>query len=291
MNRFSIAKKIVPLGVKSKIKKWLGASLVKVDYVLNVSDTGKLKGKVAFVTGGSGAIGSAVCFRLAMEGAFVGVCGRNIDNIQFVIDNIMKNGGKAVPVCFDIDEEAAIKKAIEDFISQYGKIDILINNAGGSARKDSKAFIDQEIEVIDSVLSANLRGTMLISKYVGKYLREAKGGRIISMASVVGLQGKKNMSDYAASKAGIIGFMRSLAIELGEHGVTANCVSPGWVNRQVFDKGTADIEANINCMKRVGKTDEVAGVVAFLCSEDASYITGQNIVVDGGRSLGLWGDY
>lgn len=110
------------------------------------------------------------------------------------------------------------------------------------------------------------------------------------MSSVVGLQGKNGMTDYAASKSGIIGFTRSLAVELGKRGITVNCVSPGWVNQAIFDRGQKPSQGNVNCLGHSGKTDEVAALVAFLASDEAGYITGQNIVIDGGRSLGLWGD-
>jgi len=110
------------------------------------------------------------------------------------------------------------------------------------------------------------------------------------MSSVVGLQGHAGVTDYAASKAGIIGFTKSLAIELAEYGVTVNAISPGAVSQIVFDRGRTVNPSNVNCMRHSGKTDDVAGVVAWLLSDDAKYVTGQNIVVDGGRSLGLWGD-
>lgn len=172
---------------------------------------------------------------------------------------------------------------------RMGGVDVLVNNAGGSARENAKQFAEQDFSIISNIINTNLNGTMLCTYYALRYMNPS-GGRIISMSSVVGLQGKNGMTDYAASKSGIIGFTRSLAVELGKRGITVNCVSPGWVNQAIFDRGQKPSQGNVNCLGHSGKTDEVAALVAFLASDEAGYITGQNIVIDGGRSLGLWGD-
>lgn len=282
----NVIKKIIPSSVKQMIKKEIGGS---TEYVIHVADRNKLQNRFAVVTGGSGAIGSAICFRLAMEGAKVAVCGRSINKISYVIKNIKKNGGEAVPVVLDVTDEKAVSKSMKILSKEHGTIDILINNAGGSARENSKLFSEQDFDTIRNVLDINLHGAMLCTHYALKYMNTDKA-RIINMGSVVGIQGKSGMTDYAASKAAIVGFTRSLAIELGKRNITVNCVSPGWVNRTVFDHGSQPTEGNINCMGRSGKTDEVGALVAFLVSDEAAYITGQNIIIDGGRSLGLWGD-
>ncbi|WP_051226352.1 SDR family NAD(P)-dependent oxidoreductase [Butyrivibrio sp. MC2013] len=287
MSYIHLIKKLLPKTVKEKIKSELSGSTV---YDLNVLDQGRLKNKTVIVTGGSGAIGSAICFRLAMEGAIVGVCGRSIEKINMVIDNIQKNGGKAVPIVSDVTDRNTFQKAIDDFYKEFGGIHILVNNAGGSARGDSTDFSSQDFEVIKKILSINLIGTMQCTHVVLPYMKQDGFGRIINMSSIVGLQGKSGMTDYAASKAGIIGFTRSLAIELGKFNITVNAISPGYVNQTVFDRGRKTLYANINCMGHNGRTDDIAGTVAWLVSEDANYVTGQNIIVDGGRSLGLWGD-
>lgn len=286
MSLKSILKRVVPSIVKQRIKQEIGSS---TDYLVRTSDKQRFEGKKVLVTGGSGAIGSAICFRLAMEGAIVGVCGRKIDKIKIVIDNIENNGGCAIPVILDVCDEKSICSGIDSFSQKYGSIDVMINNAGGSARNNAKTFQEQEFSVVQNVMNTNLTGTLLCTHYALKYFNPS-GGRIINMSSIVGMQGKSGMTDYAASKAGIVGFTRNLAIELGKKCITVNCVSPGWINQSVFDRGQPTIQGNVNCLGHNGKTDDIAAVVAFLASDEAGYITGQNIVVDGGRSLGLWGD-
>lgn len=282
----SVVKKIIPNSLKQKIKREIGST---TEYTLRLTEQKRFDQKKVFVTGGSGALGSAICFRLAMEGAIVGVCGRRLDKIQIVIDNIVKNGGTAVPVILDVNDEQSMANGINNFCKEYGTLDVLINNAGGSARGNAKMFEEQDYSVIQNVIATNLNGTMLCTHYALTNMNP-NGGRIISMSSVVGMQGKNGMTDYAASKAGIVGFTRSLAVELGKKNITVNCVSPGWVHQAVFDKGQETMKLNVNALGHSGKADDVASLVAFLASDEAGYITGQNIVIDGGRSLGLWGD-
>lgn len=286
----TILKRLIPANIRRKIKQEIAPVYEgPIEYQISYSQKERFFNKRVLVTGGSGAIGSAICFRLAMEGAYVGVCGRDAKKINIIINNIGKNGGKAVPIIMDVNDEASVKKGINEFCADDTKIDILINNAGGSARGESKSFGEQDFSVVRQIIDTNLNGTMLYTRYALEHMC-LTNGRIISMSSVVGLQGKCGMTDYAASKAGIIGFTRSLAVELGEKDFTVNCISPGWVNQTVFDRGKELPKGNVNCMGHGASTDEVASLVAFLCSEEAGYITGQNIVIDGGRSLGLWGD-
>ncbi len=287
MKPTGLLKKIVPKSMKTKLKKEFGGS---ADYRVFTSEKDKLHDKFAVVTGGSGAIGSAICFKLAMQGATVAVCGRSIEKTDLVVHNITKNNGKAFPVILDVTDEKIVSEKMKYLYERNGSIDILVNNAGGSAREDSKLFAEQEYNVIKDVVEINLQGTMMCTNYALKYMKTS-GARIINMSSVVGMQGKDGMTDYAASKAGIVGFTKSLAIELGKYDTTVNCVSPGWVNRKVFDLESDVGKGNVNCMGHSGKTDDVSALVAFLASDDAGYITGQNIIVDGGRSLGLWGDH
>lgn len=286
----TVLKRLIPQSIKMKIKQEITPVYEgPVEYKLSFSQKGRFINKRVLVTGGSGAIGSAICFRLAMEGAYVGVCGRNAKKINIIINNIRKNGGKAVPIIMNVNDEDSVKRGINEFCANDAKIDILVNNAGGSARGKSQCFEQQDFSVIRQIIDTNLNGTMLCTRYTLEHMCNTNG-RIISMSSVVGLQGKCGMTDYAASKAGIIGFTRSLAVELGKRDFTVNCVSPGWVNQTVFDRGKELPKGNVNCMGHGARTDDVAALVAFLCSEEAGYITGQNIVIDGGRSLGLWGD-
>ena len=187
----------------------------------------------------------------------------------------------------DLNDYHSIEKSIDSFTTEHGKLDILINNAGGSAREKSKDYASQSFDVITDVINTNLTGTMLCT-HMALQKFNSKGGSIINIASVVGLQGKQGMTDYASAKAGIIGFTRSLALEIGTKNIRVNAVSPGWCSRRLFNE--AQSVKNVNCMKKIGKPEDVAGLVAYLVSNEANYITGQNIIIDGGRSLGLWGD-
>ena len=258
-------------------------------YKLSLNDSKKLDGKIAVVTGGSGAIGSAISFRFAMEGAIVLVCGRNIEKINSVIQNITENKGKAFPVILDVTDANQIEKGFDDIIKKYGKIDILVNNAGGSAREKNNYIHEQSIEVIDSILDVNLRGTILCARKAAQYMVKQKCGKIINISSIVGIAGLAGLSEYAASKAGIIGFTKSLAMELAKYNINVNCITPGFTNQIIWDKGLPDFSTNKNYIGIVGKTDDIANAVEFFASDQSNFIIGQNLIVDGGRSLGLKG--
>ncbi len=289
-------KKLIPKSIKNKLKnRELNVIKNKIrntecKYKIYKDDEGKLKGNIAIVTGGSGAIGSAICFKLAMEGAIVIVCGRNKDNLESVINQIRSNKGIAKAINLDVTDYNNIKESFEKIYNEYGHIDILVNNAGGSARSRNNKIVNQDIEVIDSVLNINLRGTILCCKEASKYMIKNKNGRIINIGSTVGVGGLSGFSEYCASKAGVIGFTKSLAMELAEYGICVNCVSPGVTNQILWDKGIEDLpNDNKSYIKRRGKTDDIANAVEFFCRDESEYIIGQNLIVDGGRSLGLKG--
>lgn len=289
-----IVKKIIPASVKKYIKK--NVQTVQkgcTEYVIRTSDIDRFSGKKIIVTGGTGAIGSAICQRLLAEGATVGICGRDMKKVndltaRFQAQNLP--GGTIIPLYLDVTDDKSIEDAVDSFVKQAGGLDAFINNAGGGARGESKPIHEQSVEIIDRVLNTNLRGSMICARKAAQVMVEQKYGKIINMSSVVGMRGKAKMSDYAASKAGILGFTQSLALELGEYNITVNCVSPGMVNQTPFDAGMPVKPTSTNCLKRFGYTDEVANLVAFVLSNEADYITGHNFVVDGGRSLGLMGD-
>lgn len=280
-----IIKKFIPSFIDKRLKTHYKTA--QVTYSLSFEYKGRLHNKKAIVTGGAGGLGSAICIRLAAEGAIVGIGGRNMQKINNLVTMIRGNGGKAIALNIDLNDSRSIEESIESFTTEYGMIDILINNAGGSAREKSKEYITQSFDTISSVIGTNLTGTMLCTHMTLQKFNP-QGGSIINMSSVVGLQGKYGMTDYAASKAGIIGFTRSLALELGTKNIRVNAVSPGWCERTIFKKEQS--HGNVNCMKKIGKPEDIAGLVAYLVSDEANYITGQNIIIDGGRSLGLWGD-
>lgn len=288
-------KKIIPNRIKECVKKKSGVSstIVETKYIVSINDLKKHQNKRVMVTGATGAIGSAICHKLFLEGAIVGVCARNMTKAEELIKKIEAeyiDAGKLYPLYLDVNKENSIDQAIDDFVKLTGGLDAFVNNAGGGAREKSKLIHQQSIEIIDNILNTNLRGTILCDRKAAQIMVEQNAGIILNMSSVVGMCGKSRMSDYAAAKAGIIGFTKSLAIELGSHNIRVNCISPGMVNQVLFDAGLPEKSTTANCFGRFGYTDEVASVVSFLLSNDAKYITGQNLVVDGGRSLGLMGD-
>lgn len=257
-------------------------------YIIKVDEHEELKGKVAIITGGSGAIGRACAFRLAAEGAKVYVCGSRPTSAQPIVDEITAADKTAVAIQLNVLDAKSIKKTFEKIAAENnGHIDILVNSAGGSARGKANNVVDQSIEVFDEILNINLRGAMICAKEAAKYMISNKYGRIINITSVIGLQGKAGYSEYAASKGGSIAFVKSLAQELGRYGITVNGVAPGIVQRGEVTMDAMERLGRTNWMGTYGKPEDISAVVNFLCKDEASFITGQNIAADGGRSLGL----
>lgn len=257
-------------------------------YIIKVDEHDELKGKVAIITGGSGAIGRACAFRLAAEGAKVYVCGSRPTSAQPVANEIIESGKSAVAIQLNVLDEKSIQENFEKIAAENnGHIDILVNSAGGSARGKANNVVDQNIEVFDEILNINLRGAMICAKEAARYMISNKYGRIINITSVIGLQGKAGYSEYAASKGGSIAFVKSLAQELGRYGITVNGVAPGIVQRGEITKEKMEHINRTNWLGTFGKPEDISAVVNFLCKDEASFITGQNIAADGGRSLGL----
>lgn len=289
----SIIKRIINrININGRIGNYLRSrySSFKVTrpYIIKVDEHDELKGKVAVITGGSGAIGRACAFRLAAEGAKVYVCGSRPTSAQPVVEEILSSGKQAVSTQLNVLDASAIKDTFRKIAEENnGHIDIIVNSAGGSARGKANNVVDQEVEVFDEILNVNLRGAMICAKEGAKYMIANKYGRIINITSVIGLQGKAGFSEYAASKGGSIAFVKSLAQELGCYGITVNGVAPGIVQRGEVTMEALERLCKTNWMGTYGKPEDISAVVYFLCKEEASFITGQNIAVDGGRSLGL----
>lgn len=257
-------------------------------YIIKVDEHEELKGKVAIITGGSGVIGRACAFRLAAEGAKVYVCGSRPTSAQPIVDEITAAGKTAVAIQLNVLDAESIQKTFEKIAAENnGHIDILVNSAGGSARGKANNVVDQSVEVFDEILNINLRGAMICAKEAAKYMISNKYGRIINITSVIGLQGKAGYSEYAASKGGSIAFVKSLAQELGRYGITVNGVAPGIVQRGEITKEKMEHINRTNWLGTFGKPEDISAVVNFLCKDETSFITGQNIAADGGRSLGL----
>lgn len=246
-----------------------------------------LEGKVAVVTGASRGIGRAIAEDFAANGAAVVVnYNASVDAAEEVVAAIITAGGKATAVQADVSDFKAAQQLIKTTLDTYGQIDILVNNAGTT--RDTLLLMMKE-EQWDVVLETNLKSVFNCCKAAARpMVRRKQGGRIINISSVSGIVGQPGQANYAASKAGIIGFTKSLAKELGSRSITANVVAPGFVLTDL----TADLADDLVQktlefipLGRWGKMDEIAHVVTFLASDKASYITGEVIQVDGGIAI------
>jgi 3-oxoacyl-[acyl-carrier protein] reductase len=244
----------------------------------------KVANKVAVVTGGGRSIGRAISLELAREGADVVVADLDIEPANDVAAEIKALGRRALAIKLDVTKFKDAEQMAKTTLGEFGKIDILVNNAGQSARERRSLFCDSKEEVWDFVLGINLKGVLNCSRAVINSMIERKAGKIISISSVAGVVGEKGMVDYSAAKAGVIGFTMSLAKEVADHGINVNCVSPGSIetrNVTFISKEVYDSAAKETGLGRWGRAEEVACVVRFLASDEASYVTGQNYHVCG----------
>ncbi len=243
-----------------------------------------LEGKIAVVTGASRGIGRAIAETLAAEGATVVVNYQaNAAAAEAVVSAITDKGGRALAVAADVSDTAAAERLIKTAIDAYGHIDIVVNNAGTT--RDT-LLLSMKEEQWDVVLATNLKSVFNVCKAATRpMLRRKQGGRIINISSVSGIVGQPGQTNYAASKAGIIGFSKSLAKELGSRGITVNVVAPGFVLTDLT-AGLPDdlVQQTLGYIPlgRWGEAQEIAHAVAFLASDRASYITGEVLRVDGG---------
>ena len=247
----------------------------------------KLEGHVAIVTGGGGSIGRAVGSRFAAEGAAVVVADIDAEQTGKVEQELKASGAEAMTVAVDVRDRRTIEHMVDSVLERFGQIDILVNNAGGSARERNAFFHELPDEVLDWVLGVNLLGPLFCIRSVINHMMERRQGKIVNIASIVGIHGKQKLADYSAAKGGMIAFTKSLAMEVGPYNINVNCVSPGLVPRSPKEYEGA---ASRSYLGRHCTPENIADLVTFLSSEEASYITGQNYVIDGGRSLGLKGD-
>ena len=243
----------------------------------------KLKDRVALVTGGSRGLGKTIALQLANDGAQVVVnYAASVDKAEEVVATIQAEGGKALAMKADVSVLEEVEKMVDTIYEQFGRIDILVNNAGVTR---DELLISMDREDWDKVISTNLGGLFNCTKSVAKYMMMQKSGRIINMSSVAGERGGRGQSNYAASKGAVNAFTRSVAMELARKKVTVNAVAPGVVETEMSSeviRRAQDIILNSVALKRLGQPEEIAKVVAFLASDDSSYITGEIIRVDGG---------
>jgi 3-oxoacyl-[acyl-carrier protein] reductase len=248
----------------------------------------KLEGRVALVTGASQGIGHACALALAREGASVAVAARNRQKLEELVAEIAAAGGKsaAFVVVMDVSDEAQVKSGIKSALGQFGKIDILVNNAG--ITRDQLVMRMKRADW-DAVLTTNLTSAYLcIQQVIGSMLKQ-RWGRIINITSVFGQMGQAGQANYAASKAGLIGLTMAMAREVASRNITCNAVAPGFIETSMT--AVLSEEFKQNAVKsiplgRVGLPEDIASAVCFLASEEASYITGHVLNVNGGLLMG-----
>jgi len=245
-----------------------------------------LDGKTAFITGASRGIGKAISLTLAKAGADIAGVDLDIDELAISMKEVENaTGRRALAIQADVGDYSSIEKAVEEAIRVFGRIGILVNNAG--ITRDN-LILRMKDEEWDRVIRTNLTGTYHCTKAVIKGMVKNREGRIISIASIVGVTGNIGQANYAASKAGIIGFMKSVAREYASRGITANTIAPGFIETDMTKALPKEVREGLIRqipMGKLGMPEDIANVVKFLASDDASYITGQVIHVNGGMYM------
>jgi NAD(P)-dependent dehydrogenase (short-subunit alcohol dehydrogenase family) len=254
---------------------------------------GKLDGKIALITGGGSGIGRATALLFAAEGAKLSVADWVEDNARAVAAEIAARGGEAIALRADVSKAADAERMVAETVQRFGRLDILYNNAGIGFARRTHLLSEEEW---DRTINIDLKGVFLGCKYALPELMK-QGGVILSTASVAGLEGIRQMAAYCAAKAGVIMLTKSLAMDYAEYGIRVNCICPGTVETPLSETGYESLSeerrqrahrmvAAMHLLGRTGQPEEIASAALFLCSQDASFITGQAIVVDGGYTAG-----
>ncbi|MFA5286942.1 MAG: 3-oxoacyl-[acyl-carrier-protein] reductase [Candidatus Omnitrophota bacterium] len=245
----------------------------------------RLKDKVALVTGGARGIGKAIAMVFAKEGADIVVADVNLEVAQKTASEIEGLGRKALALELDVTDYQKVEEGVNKILDKFGKVDILVNNAG--ITKDNLLLRMSQAEW-DAVINVNLKGTFNCIKAVSRPMVKQRSGKIISIASIIGLIGNWGQANYAASKAGIIALTKTVAKELASRNINANAVAPGFIQTDMTAKLSDGVKAKMLetiPMAKLGTPEDVANVCLFLASEESSYITGQTITVDGGMVM------
>ncbi|MEI6046262.1 MAG: 3-oxoacyl-ACP reductase FabG [Chloroflexota bacterium] len=246
----------------------------------------RLEGKVALITGAAGGIGLATAQRFAQEGAIVAVNDMNEAAGVKEVENICQAGGKAVFYLGNVSDAAFVKQMMKDVVEKYGRLDILINNAGVVRDAMSHKMTEEQW---DTVIDIHLKGTWLCSRTAFEYMKPQLFGRIVNTSSTSS-EGNIGQANYSAAKAGIIGLTKTLALEYARSNILVNAVAPGYINTPMTAGIPAQVqEAVVNRipLKRKGNPEEIANLHLFLASDESSYITGQVIFIDGGATVGV----
>ena len=246
-----------------------------------------LDGKVALVTGGSQGIGEAISRRLAEAGAHVAVAARTEEKARAVADAIAAGGGSAEAIRMDVADPASVTAGVKAVVERHGKLDILVNNAGV---KDDGLILRMGKDSWDRVLATDLTGVFLVAQEAAKSMvRKKVPGRIVNITSVVGLMGNAGQTNYAAAKAGVVGFTKALAREIGSRGITVNAIAPGYIATAMTAALPADAKESLLrqiVLGRLGSPEEVADAVLYLASDLGAYVTGTCLNVSGGLYIG-----
>ena len=244
-----------------------------------------LSGKIALVTGASRGIGCSIAKILTENGAHVVCISRNVSDVQSIADEITAAGGSATAVACDISDSDNVTKLVKETVVTHNHLDILVNNAG--VTRDNLLMRMSEDDW-NTVLNINLKAAFIAIKAATRTMMKQRNGRIINISSVVGLMGNAGQVNYAASKAGLIGLTKSTARELAPRGITANCIAPGYIATDMTNELGNEVQQSLNekiPLGRMGQVEDIAYAVAFLASDEAEYITGQTLVIDGGMVM------
>jgi len=249
---------------------------------MEVMEKFRLQGKVALVTGAGRNLGKSIALSLAEAGADVAVTSRTLSEIQITGQEIRKKGRKALAIPMDVTKLSQVERTIQKIVSDFGRIDILVNNA---ATRSFKSILEIAEEEWRSVIDTNLTGAFLCCKAVGPVMIRQGGGRIINISSRTGLQGMVNRVAYCASKGGLIQLTRALALEWAPYNILVNSVAPGLMNTPETSKAIQEGKAAAIPLKRAGEPEEIAPLIVYLASEACSYMTGEVILIDGGWAV------